>query len=78
MAEDPKTITTKEELKELLADRLEDPALFDDEGRLAEWMQEPTHPDRVHARAREQEITRVEARLEEVSDKLELDWDTSS
>lgn len=78
MAADPPKIATKEELKALLADRQEDPALTDEEGNLADWIQDPTHPDRQHAAARETQINRIEKALDRASEKLGLDWDTSS
>lgn len=78
MAEDPPKPVTREELKALLADRMEDPPLYDEQGRLGEWMTDPTHPDRRHAMQRERVINTKEKRLDAVKQKLELDWDTSS
>lgn len=78
MAADTPKIATKEELKALLADRQEDPALTDEDGNLADWIRDPTHPDRRHTAAREKQVNRLEKSLDRASEKLGLDWDTSS
>lgn len=77
MADETK-IATKEELKALLADRDNDPELFNRDGTLAAWMNDPDHPARRHARWRAGEVERHQRALTRAQIDLETDWDLST